>query len=204
MGKLHPTILLLGEGITEIYYFMSLRDVFGGINIKPDNPKNSSLNELEAKIEEGVEKGYNHIFCVVDMDTKDEAAERAKYDKLKAKYSKPINKIKKGIFCQVEFFETHLCTELFFLYYYRYTSRPYLSQDQLIKDLNKDVYYEKTKEFFTKCKGLHSYFEKKGGSLETAIANADCSMIEKQKSGRQYTYSEFGKLLKRIENIMNE
>lgn len=39
----------------------------------------------------------------------------------------------------VEFIETHRCTELFFLYYFRYTSRPYEDQDSLIKDLNKCV-----------------------------------------------------------------
>ena len=58
--------------------------------------------------------GYNHIFCVIDMDTKDQEPERSQYIRLRAKYAKPISKPKKGIYCEVEFFETHRCTELFF------------------------------------------------------------------------------------------
>ena len=135
------------------------------------------------------------------MDTKDEEPERSRYLKLKAKYAKPINKPKKGIYCEVEFFETHRCTELFFLYYYRYTSRPYEEQDSLLKDLNRCIEYQKTIDFFIKCRGLHGYFERNGGNLDTAILNADHSMEERLINGRDYTYSELGKLMKRLKEL---
>ena len=201
MGKLRQTALILGEGPTEFFYFKSLCDVYKNITIKPDYPKHTSIKELELKIEEGVAMGYNHIFCVIDMDTKDTEPERTQYAKLKAKYVKPINKPKKGIYCNVEFFETHRCTELFFLYYFRYTSRPYADQEALIKDLNRDVAYQKTTDFFIKCKGLHSYFERNGGRLSTAVSNAERSMKEKQEDGRGYTYSSFGRLIKRLQDL---
>ena len=165
MGKLRQTALILGEGPTEFFYFKSLCDVFKRLIIKPDYPKHTNIKELEAKIAEGVAMGYSHIFCIIDMDTKDREPERSQYKKLKAKYAKPINKPKKGIYCEVEFFETHRCTELFFLYYFRYTSRPYGEQEPLLKDLNQCVEYRKTIEFFIKTKGLHGYFESNGGSL---------------------------------------
>jgi hypothetical protein len=101
----------------------------------------------------------------------------------------------------VEFFETHRCTELFFLYYFRYTSRPYDEQESLLKDLNQYVEYRKTIEFFIKTKGLHGYFERNGGSLEKAIANANRSMDEKQKDGRDYTYSELGRLMEELKEL---
>ena len=195
MGKLRQTALILGEGPTEFFYFKSLCDVFKRLTIKPDYPKHTNLKELEAKIEEGVAMGYNHIFCIIDMDTKDKEPERTQYQRLKAKFAAPINKPKKGIQCKVEFFETHRCTELFFLYYFRYTSRPYDDQESLLIDLNQCVEYRKTIEFFMKTKGLHSYFERNGGSLGAAIANANHSMEEKQLSGRDYTYSELGRLM---------
>ncbi len=198
MGKLRQTALILGEGPTEFYYFKSLCDVYKNITIKPDYPKHTSIKELELKIEEGIAMGYSHIFCVIDMDTKDTEPERTQYAKLKAKYAKPINKPKKGIYCNVEFFETHRCTELFFLYYFRYTFRPYADQEALIKDLNRDVAYQKTTDFFIKCKGLHSYFERNGGKLTTAVVNAERSMIEKQESNREYTYSELGILMEKL------
>ena len=57
----------------------------------------------------------------------------------------------------------------------------------MLKDLNQCVEYRKTIEFFIKAKGLHSYFERNGGSLEKAIANANQSVDEKLKDGRDYT-----------------
>ena len=201
MGKLRQTALILGEGPTEFFYFKSLCDVFKRLTIKPDYPKHTSIKELELKIADGIAMGYNHIFCIIDMDNKDEEPERSKYKKLKAKYAKPINKPKKGIYCQVEFFETHRCTELFFLYYFRYTSRPYETQEPLLKNLNQNVEYKKAMDFFIKTKGLHNYFERNGGSLEKAIANANRSMDEQLKDGRDYTYSEFGRLMKELNGL---
>lgn len=201
MGKLRQTALILGEGPTEFFYFKSLCDVFKHITIKPDYPKHTNLKELEKKIEEGIEMGYSHIFCIIDMDTKDLEPERSQYQKMKAKYAEPINKPKKGIYCSVEFFETHRCTELFFLYYFRYTSRPYDDQEPLLKDLNQYVEYRKTIEFFIKTKGLHSYFERNGGSLEKAIANANRSMDERNNDGRDYTFSELGRLMEEIHRL---
>ena len=201
MGKQRQTALILGEGPTEFYYFKSLCDVYKNITIKPDYPKHTSIKELELKIEEGIAMGYSHIFCVIDMDTKDTEPERMQYQKLKAKYAKPINKPKKGIYCSVEFFETHRCTELFFLYYFRYTSRAYENQEALLKDLNKSVVYQKNTDFFTKSKGLHSYFERNGGKLSTAVANAERSMTEKQEGGREYTFSELGRLMEKLKDL---
>ena len=189
MGKLRQTALILGEGPTEFFYFKSLCDVFKRLTIKPDYPKHTNIKELEAKIAEGVAMGYSHIFCIIDMDTKDKEPERSQYQKLKAKYSKPIDKPKKGIYCEVEFFETHRCTELFFLYYFRYTSRPYDEQEPLLKALNQCA------------KGLHGYFERNGGSLEMAVDNANRSMDEKLENGRNYTYSELGRLMEKIRRL---
>ena len=171
------------------------------MTIKPDYPKHTSMKELEAKIADGVAMGYNHIFCIVDMDTRDVEPERSQYQKLKVKYAKPVAKPKKGIYCKVEFFETHRCTELFFLYYFRYTSRLYETQEPLLKDLNQCIAYQKTADFFIKTKGLHGYFERNGGSLEKAVANANRSMEEKQKSARDYTYSELGRLIIALNNL---
>ena len=61
--------------------------------------------------------------------------------------------------------------------------------------------YRKTIEFFIKTKGLHGYFERNGGSLDKAIVNANRSMDEKLKDGRNYTYSEFGRLIEKLEGL---
>ena len=43
--------------------------------------------------------------------------------------------------------------------------------------------------------------EHNGGSLEKAMANANRSVEEKMKSDRDYTYSELGRLMERLESI---
>lgn len=198
MGKLRDSVLILGEGPTEFYYFTSLCELLKGVTIKPDYPRHTNIKELGCKIEEGVELGYGHIFCVVDMDNKLNEPERTQYNQLKSRYSKPVSKPKKGIYCEVFFFETHRCTELFFLYYFCYTSRMYDNQDSLIKDLNAKLEYRKTIDFFRKCKGLHSYFLKNGGSFEMAIQNSNLSVKEKMSGIRDYTYSELGDMMTRL------
>jgi hypothetical protein len=201
MGKLHKTTLILGEGPTEFFYFKSLNDVFKGLTISPDYPKHTNIKELEVKIMEGIAMGYDYIFCVIDMDTKDKGPECSQYARLKKRYEKAIVKLKKGINCKVKFFETHRCTELFFLYYFKYTSREYENQDLLLKDLNKQCKYSKTIDFFVKCKGLHSYFERNGGRLDVAIANAEHSLIDRNARMRDYTYSELGILMKNLKEL---
>jgi hypothetical protein len=97
MGKLHKTTLILGEGPTEFFYFKSLNDVFNGLDIKPDYPKHTNIKELKSKIIDGIAMGYDYIYCVIDMDTKDKESERSQYVRLKKKFEKPIIRPKKGI-----------------------------------------------------------------------------------------------------------
>lgn len=82
-----------------------------------------------------------------------------------------------------------------------YTSRPYSEQEPLLKDLNQCVEYRKTIDLFIKTKGLHGYFDRNGGSLEQAVANANRSVEEKLKNDRDYTYSELGRLIERLEEL---
>lgn len=121
---------------------------------------------------------------------------------MKRKYAKPVNKPKKGIHCEVRFYETHRCTELFFIYYFKYTSRAYVDQRSLLKDLNSICPYEKTEAFFRKNKGLHGYFEKNGGKLSEAIAHGNQSLVERDNGSRDYTYSELGRMIEDIRSLM--
>jgi hypothetical protein len=198
MGKLKQPIVIIGEGPTEYYYFNSLKDRFRNIQIEPTMPKHTSILEIGRKIEECIANGYAKVFCVIDMDNKDKVSEMVQYQKLKAKYVKPISKPKRGIYCEVTFYETHLCTELFFLYYFCYTSKQFDSQSPLIKELNSYCFYEKHIDFFRRCKGLHSYFEKNKGSLDFAIDNAKRSCLERDENNRDYTYSQLGKLIEEL------
>jgi hypothetical protein len=86
-------------------------------------------------------------------------------------------------------------------HYFRYTSRPYDDQESLLNELNQCVEYRKTIDFFMKSNGLHSYFERNGGNLDSAKANANHSMEEKERSGKDYTYSELGRLMSILKEL---
>lgn len=196
MAHQRQTTIVIGEGPTEFYYLNSLKDDFRILqHIKPDSPKNTSLRELEHTIENSIQMGYNKIYCLIDMDTKKkDAKSRCAYIRLKKKYHGiHILKPKRGIDYEVRFFETDRCTELFFLYYFKYTTQEFSSSDDIGAMLDKKCKYEKTIKFF-RSHPLHQYFEKQGGSFRKAIENSNSSLRGKHKRERDYTYSEMGEM----------
>ena len=198
MGKLKDAILILGEGPTEYFYINSLKDEFPFLqNVEPKTPKHTNMAELQRYIKRAIDDGYSKVFCLIDMDNKKDGAEKVKYEQLKSEYSRPIVDAKKGIDCEVAFFETERCTELFFYYYFKYTTKKYNCSDDVVRELHKECGYLKELKFFAKHP-LHSYFTKQGGTLENAIANAEKSCKSRNEQGRDYTYSQIGDMLNRL------
>lgn len=195
MTRMRDSIIVLGEGPTEFYYLQSLKDEFKSLqNIRPKCPKHTSLKELEISIKEAIAEGYSKVYCLIDMDNKDNDKEKRAYLKLKQKYSKPVQIKSKGINCEVRFFETHRCTELFFLYYFSYQSKEYTDYRALEKDLQAKCAYEKRQEFFRRHP-LHAHFQKNGGTLDNAMKHAGRSIREVRSGARDYTYSDLGEFL---------
>ena len=196
MGQQRKTTIIIGEGPTEFYYLNSLKDRFRVLqHIKPDSPKNTSLRELQRSIESSIQMGYTQVFCLIDMDTKKkDAKSMAEYQRLKKKYHNAhIIKKRSGIDCQIRFYETERCTELFFVYYFKYTTQKFQTSDDVESLLNKICGYDKTLKFF-RGHPLHQFFEKQGGSFANAISNANKSLVEVRKGNRDYTYSEKGSM----------
>ena len=74
MRKIKDAIAVIGEGITEYYYFNSVKDEYKQLNFKPAYPKHStSLLELEQEIEKAIDMEYSLIFCIIDMDNNENA-----------------------------------------------------------------------------------------------------------------------------------
>ena len=194
------TTVIIGEGPTEFFYLNSLKDEFRQLqSIKPDTPKNTSLRELERSIESAITMGYDRIFCLIDMDNKKkDHTSQMDYSELKRKYhGKKVHNVKKGISYEVRFFETDRCTELFFLYYFRYTGQNYTDSKSIEDELCRICGYEKTQKFF-RMHPLHQYFQKKGGDLSKAIANALKSENSKAEGERDYTFSEIGSMFREL------
>jgi hypothetical protein len=196
MGKQRNTTIIIGEGPTEFYYLNSLKDEFRILqHIKPDSPKNTSLRELQRSIESSIQMGYSQVFCLIDMDTKKkDAKSMAEYQRLKKKYHNAhIVKKRSGIDCQIRFYETERCTELFFIYYFKYTTQKFQTSEDVEVLLNKICGYDKTLKFF-RGHPLHQFFEKQGGNFVNAIANANRSLVDVRNGNRDYTYSEIGSM----------
>ena len=196
MGQQRKTTIIIGEGPTEFYYLNSLKDRFRVLqHIKPDSPKNTSLRELQRSIESSIQMGYSQVFCLIDMDTKKkDAKSMAEYQRLKKKYHNAhIVKKRSGIDCQIRFYETERCTELFFIYYFKYTTQKFQTSDDVETLLNKICGYDKTLKFF-RGHPLHQFFEKQGGNFVNAIANANRSLFDVRNGNRDYTYSEIGSM----------
>ena len=196
MGKQRNTTIIIGEGPTEFYYLNSLKDEFRILqHIKPDSPKNTSLRELQRSIESSIQMGYSQVFCLIDMDTKKkDAKSMAEYQRLKKKYHNAHSvKKRSGIDCQIRFYETERCTELFFIYYFKYTTQKFQTSEDVEVLLNKICGYDKTLKFF-RGHPLHQFFEKQGGNFVNAIANANRSLVDVRNGNRDYTYSEIGSM----------
>lgn len=191
------TFIIIGEGPTEYFFLNSLKDEFRSMqNISPQYPKHTSMAELELIIKNAIEQGYNHIYCMIDLDNKKEGKDKADYVNLKKRFhGKHISKPKKGIDCHIEFFETERCTELFFLYYFKYTTKLYNHSNEVEADLSKECGYIKTTDFFRKHPP-HQHFTKQGGSIYEAIKNAEMSMETAEERG--YTFSELGRMFKKL------
>lgn len=191
------SFIIIGEGPTEYFFLNSLKDEFRSLqNIDPRYPKHTSIKELEQKIKDAIENNYNHIYCMIDLDNKKEGKNKTDYINLKNKYhGKHIFRPKKGIDCHIEFFETERCTELFFLYYFKYTTKLYNHSTEVETDLSKKCGYMKTTEFFRKHP-LHQFFTQQGGSIYDAISNAETSMSNAEERG--HTFSELGRMFKML------
>jgi len=194
-SKLKNKVRIIGEGITEKHFLQSLRDDFSYVKCSDyvELEHANDIVELDRRIAEAAQIGFPKVFCMIDMDNKKDDMERKKYLKLKRKFAKPIVKKRKGIECEVRFYETERCTEQFFLYYFSNTTKQFLSYDELEKELRRFCEYEKREKFFAKHP-LHKYFTDKGGSLENAIKNANISLEAKERCERNYSYSELGKM----------
>lgn len=119
------SIAVIGEGLTEKYFIESLRGK-SRFEIKPRSLdlKASSLKALEHHIKDAIEEGFDEVYCLIDMDNKQEGAAKTNYRNLKNNYHSKIHgKKKEGIQCKVIFIETERCIELWFLYHYAYTTK---------------------------------------------------------------------------------
>ena len=102
------SIAIIGEGETEWFYFDSLRIACRyPFKVAPDFPQHSDINHILKLVESYLNRQYDYIVCLFDMDRLLQyPSEMQLYQKAKKEYSK------KKYAGKVMFVETNPCTRL--------------------------------------------------------------------------------------------
>ena len=115
MGRtVTKSIAIIGEGETEWFYFDSLRIACRyPFKVAPDFPQHSDINHILKLVESYLNKQYDFIVCLFDMDRLFQfPSEMQLYQRAKKEYSK------KKYAGKVLFVETNPCTEFWFLLHF--------------------------------------------------------------------------------------
>lgn len=180
-----PVITLIGEGITEQYYFRHIRSLYNyRYIIKPYFFGITSLTEMDRKIAEVIEGGGVAI-CVFDTDvTQRVEAEKKKLNRLVKKYIRKEN----VIFC-----DSLPSIEYWFLIHYKNTNKYFNNSDAVVKVLRKYLNnYEKASRYLEKEKWVADLCS--DNKLKTAIERArDLSNIGQSYSNIYKAFNLFMK-----------
>ncbi|HHU47928.1 MAG: RloB domain-containing protein [Bacteroidales bacterium] len=138
-------IVIIGEGLTEQYYFSHLRSLYNfNYTIKPYFFGTTSLKDIDRKAREVITGGGVAV-CVFDSDVSERNEnEKKKLEQLRKKYEKEEN----IIFC-----DSLPSIEFWFLLHYCNTNKYFKDSKSVERELRKFiVQYEKKKVFLEKEK----------------------------------------------------
>lgn len=162
---------IVGEGITEFFYFDGFRNSEKellkkhNITLKPDKPKHPDYSDIITKAKSLLTKEFDVVFCLIDMDyINADTTRKQAYAKEKAAC---IKAYKNAIY----FIESNPAFEFWLLLHFIYTDRQFRNCDEVVAELKKEgriESYEKSIEYFTK-NNLYAQLREK---LETAVSNA--------------------------------
>ncbi|MCK4663586.1 MAG: RloB domain-containing protein [Bacteroidales bacterium] len=182
---LREGIFIVGEGITEQYYFNHLKQIkkYNCI-VKPRFFGNTDIAQIEKTVK-NLLLGYVTIICVFDADVSERnEVEKKKLEKFKRKYSKN----KEVIIC-----DSLPSIEFWFLLHYLRTNRNFPNSKMVVQELKKYITnYDKTEKFLEKSKWVEELVEK----LTTACINA-----KNIKSGTGNSYSNIYKAIEKLESF---
>jgi hypothetical protein len=142
-------IYIIGEGITEQYYFLHVKKLFGfRCTIKPRFFGNTSIAGMKTKIEELL-RGDIFVICVFDLDVSmHNESERRKLELLQNKYRKNKNLLFCNSFPSIEYW---------FLLHHENTNRHFKDSKAVETALRKYINnYEKTAQFLEKEKWVYN------------------------------------------------
>lgn len=184
--ELKSGIYIVGEGITEQYYFSHIKKIFGfHCAIKPRFFGNTSIPEMRKKIEELLH-GDIFVICVFDADVAaHNESERKKLEQLQNKYRKNKNLL----FCN-----SLPSIEYWFLLHHEHTNRYFKDAKAAENALKRYINdYEKTAQFLGKEKWVQDLCSE--NKLSLAIERSKCFEPE---------YGSYTNVYEAFEILMND
>ena len=168
MGRtVTKSIAIIGEGETEWFYFDSLRVACRyPFKVAPDFPQHSDINHILKLVKSYLNKQYDYIVCLFDMDRLYQyPSEMQLYQRSKKEYNKK-----------------------------KYAG--YESYDQLLPELQKYMPgYEKTKRYFIRT-NLYKYLTENGDLERAMSNSEKLCQLCKESPEDLKAYSEIHKIIK--------
>lgn len=172
---LKPGTYILGEGITEKFYFEHLKSIYKlRITISPRFFCNTCFTDMAKKVGELLQADIT-IICVFDADNSNRSLkEKSALKKLKTDYSDSKN----VIIC-----DSMPSIEYWFLLHFKDTCPVFQNSKEVEKDLKKFINdYKKTESFLKKERWVKDMSQEKG-----SLINARKYAVKYKKSQTSYT-----------------
>ncbi len=170
--KTRPGIVILGEGLTEQFYFQHLKRIKGlHCTVEPRLQTNTSISSFEKKNKDLIENDI-HVICVFDADVAEKnQVEKDRLNEFKEKF---------GAHPKVTLCDSLPSLEYWFLLHFQEGKSVTCDARSVTRTLKKHIVnYSKTKKFLNNEKWVRDMTEGKG-NLDQAMQRAeDAVTIEK-------------------------
>lgn len=187
---------IIGEGITEYFYFDGLRnyekDLLKKYNItlKPDKPKHPDYKDIVNKAKVLIEKEFDVVFCLIDMDyISTDAVRKLSYAKEKAKCIKQYGN-------SIWFIESNPAFELWLLLHFLYSDRVFRNCEEIVSELKKSgrlENYTKSQDYFIRNE-LYCQLKNR---LDTAMKHSK-QLEEKRNNSLAQSYTDIYKVIEEL------
>jgi hypothetical protein len=184
-----PGIYILGEGLTERYYFSHLKRIFNfKCTVGPRFFFNTCVADFESRIRELL-RGDILIICVFDADVSErDIKENQRFQNLRKKYSRNKNVLICDSFPSIEYW---------FLIHFKDTCPHFENSSQVLTELKKHMSkYKRTEAFLENEKWVRD-MSINFGSIESARQRA-----EKYRT-RKASYSNIYKAINKLSASIN-
>jgi hypothetical protein len=177
----NPIITIIGEGVTERFYFTHLKRFNGyKYNCKPRNFTEQTFDEMRNQIER-VLADDGIAVCVFDADvTRTRPSEKQKFDEMQRKYANNPAVILCDSMPSIEFW---------FLLHYMNTNRYFSTSDDVINVLRRHIpNFSKHQTFLSKEQWVSELLV--DNRMATAISNARLIGVEGESYSNIYRLFE--------------